>query len=159
MKIAALNFDGACEPKNPGGVATAGWILLGPDGEEIHSGSDVICEGLGATNNVAEYNALIKSLTWVERNIGELTSRGIEHLSVAGDSMLVVNQVLDKWRCNKLHLEKLRDHCRSLLDSLRNKGLTVKLEWVPRNMNELADELSRTAYEGHTGRPFPVRPR
>lgn len=39
-----LQFDGACEPKNPGGVATYGWLICTPECVLQH-GSGVVCEG------------------------------------------------------------------------------------------------------------------
>jgi ribonuclease HI len=50
-------FDGLCRPKNPGGVATFGYVIY-KDGEKVKRGCGVVGSGAGMTNNVAEYSAL-----------------------------------------------------------------------------------------------------
>lgn len=149
-----LHFDGACEPRNPGGVATGGWLIEDEVGEVLHEGSAVFCEGFGATNNIAEYHSLGHGLRWLSDQV-ELTFP--RRVVIRGDSQLVINQIIGAWRCNKPHLEKLRDRCRQLINAIEDRGAEVTLEWVPREDNELADMLSRQAYEKHTGKPFPVR--
>lgn len=146
-------FDGACEPKNPGGVATCGWLAKEPGGAIVATGAKMVREGPGATNNIAEYCALGKALRWIVDN------RDDEILAVFmfGDSKLVVEQVNGRWRCKKEHLQKLRDRCLELIDDLKADGVAVHLNWVPREKNEEADALSRLAYEQHTGKSFPVR--
>ena len=47
-----LHFDGACEPVNPGGIATYGWVLA-VAGVSAATGHGVAAEGPGATNNLA----------------------------------------------------------------------------------------------------------
>ena len=146
--ILSLYFDGACEPVNPGGIATAGWILKGDGGKVIDSAALFVCEGVKATNNVAEYCALGFALAKLHR----INWRG--ELLVMGDSQLVVNQVTKKWNCNKAHLRKLRDRC---LELLAQVAMTWKAMWIPRIQNEEADAESRHAYREATGKEFPVR--
>lgn len=146
MKIAY--FDGACEPKNPGGVASYGWFVEDEHGRVIATDYGIAHDGGElATNNVAEYVALGWALRWLSEN-----AKG-ETICIRGDSQLVVRQVNGEWKCNKPHLEKLRDRCRELIEAIGG----VKLEWIPREENESADQLSRAAYEKHTGKPFPQR--
>jgi ribonuclease HI len=147
-----IYFDGACEPKNPGGVATAGWIILGDNDEPLGGDCCVICRGEGATNNVAEWAALGKAL----RHVAD-SGLQVGTLQIYGDSMLVVNQLTGNWNCNKEHLQKLRDRCKELISQINPSDLVV--EWIPREQNEEADALSRKAYEEATGKKFPVRVR
>ncbi len=74
-------FDGLCEPCNPGGVATWGYVLK-RDGETIEADSGIACEPFSgnASNNVAEYSALIRLL---ERCV-ELGLRGFSRGACAG---------------------------------------------------------------------------
>lgn len=156
--LARIEFDGACEPRNPGGVATAGYRIL-VDGETLFEAGEVCCEGPGATNNVAEYTALGRALRKFADTVDFAQRLGVVELTITGDSQLVVNQVNDAWKCNKPHLERLRNRCRELIDQIVAAGIEVELSWVPREENEAADRLSRQAYEQHTGRQFPMRMR
>ncbi|PNX77515.1 hop-interacting protein thi034, partial [Trifolium pratense] len=75
-----LEFDGACKG-NPG-PAGAGAILRAEDGSKVYR----LREGVGtATNNVAEYRALILGLK-------QALKKGYKHIRVQGDSLLVCNQ-------------------------------------------------------------------
>ena len=142
-------FDGACEPKNPGGWATYGFVIR--DGESIVKSGHGVANPKGhalATNNVAEYSALGFALKYLA------DEKWIGTLEIFGDSKLVVEQVNDNWACNKDHLRNLRDRVWELLKTLGDKW-TIK--WVPREQNEEADALSRKAYEDATGENFPER--
>jgi ribonuclease HI len=145
-----LFFDGSCEPKNPGGWGTCGWVLMN-QGEVLASDSKVCSEpGPRSTNNVAEYCALGFALNYLEKE----SWKG--NLSIFGDSKLVVNQMTGEWVCNKEHLQKLRQRCRELLNIVAKSW---SIAWVPREHNERADALSRQAYEKATGKPYPERNR
>ncbi|WP_223045852.1 reverse transcriptase-like protein, partial [Escherichia coli] len=50
------------------------------------------------SNNEAEYKALLHRLRLV-------VSLGIKRLLVYGDSLVVINQVNDKWDCNKENMD------------------------------------------------------
>ena len=90
-----MNFDGLCEPKNPGGVATYG-VTIKKDGKTIHEESG-IAEAepwtAEASNNVAEYSGIIKGLQW-------LAEQGLSKFPVIvrGDSKLVINQLSGKFK-------------------------------------------------------------
>lgn len=129
-----IYFDGACEPKNPGGYACYGWCLFSPDNCLIASGSGCDGHGEGQTNNTAEYAALENALLYIKEQ--NLTIP----LLCKGDSMLVVNQVSLKWNCKKKHLEIRRDRIRNLLEIV---GRPWKMQWIPREENEEADMLSK----------------
>ena len=74
-----LFFDGLCRPKNPGGVATYGYVIY-QDGKKVRSGSGVTGSGTGMTNNVAEYSALKHAAEWVGRHGGD------DEIVIRGDS-------------------------------------------------------------------------
>lgn len=137
-----LYFDGACEPVNPGGTASYGWLLK-KDGKTIKEGSGIVGKGPGMTNNVAEYMGLIEGL----RAFFDLKTK--EKLVIKGDSSLVANMVNKKWGWNKKktnwqphdkmpHLKKLLDQALMLLE-----GSDYEISWVPREENSEADALSK----------------
>ena len=131
-------FDGLCEPVNPGGVATYGFV--------VKDGNSVVCEGKGlvgvgarvevATNNVAEYTALIKALEC-------LSERGLEgeKLLIRGDSQLVIRQLKGEYKVRSERIKPLYERAKELLSRF-----DAELEWVPREKNAEADELSRKAF-------------
>jgi len=134
MIALTLYFDGLCEPMNPGGIACYGWLLL-QDGKEIARGNGVETRGPDATNNVAEWSALLYGL----RAAAALRP---ESLEIRGDSQLVINQLTGSWRMNAAHLRAYRDRCLDLLH-----GCQWTARWVSRGQNEAADALSWLAYE------------
>jgi ribonuclease HI len=146
-----LYADGLCEPKNPGGVAAGGWLIVDGDGHELNRGCRVFCEGQGATNNVAEYGALASGLEWLVASRESLFASGFRFVSVRSDSQLAIYQTAGKWNCNKDHLRQMRDGARALLQQLKDAGFVCSLAWVPREQNEEADALSREAYRQHVG--------
>jgi ribonuclease HI len=128
-------FDGLCNPKNPGGVAAYGYLVY-RDGEPIHRGFRAVGEGKGMTNNVAEYEGLRAAAMWLQDN--EID----EKILIKGDSQLVMKQMKGDWRVTSATSKKYVPEIKQLLE-----GKDVTFQWVPREENEEADELSRVAYE------------
>ena len=127
-----LNFDGACEPINPGGTASWGFVLCDGAGALVAQGSGVVGTGPGMTNNLAEWAA-------VEEGVRRFREMGLNgRLVIRGDSQLVVKQLGGEWQCKKPHLAAARDRALALLG-----GIDWVVLWVPREENELADELSK----------------
>lgn len=137
-----LYFDGACEPINPGGTASYGWLIK-KDGKTLRVGSGIVGKGHGMTNNVAEYHGLIEGIK------AFLTLRIKEKLVLKGDSNLVINMVSKKWGWAKKktqwkphakmpHLKKLLEEIHQLLENL-----DYDVQWIPREQNHEADELSK----------------
>lgn len=118
------NFDGGCEPRNPGGICTAAWVLYdGGDNEKLAAEGKIVRDGRGqkppdklATNNFAEYCALGLALRFLVDNEwrGELT--------IYSDSKLVVNQVTRNWKMKAEHLKPLRQR---VWDHMETLGLEV----------------------------------
>jgi ribonuclease HI len=134
-----LNFDGLCEPKNPGGVATYG-VIISRGGEKLLAEgglADAEPYTDSASNNVAEYSALIRGLSW-------LLERGLRHepVVIRGDSRLVLNQLNGQFKVKALRLVELYQRAKELLSQFDN----VHLEWVDRSQNAEADLFSRIAY-------------
>ncbi|WP_243675002.1 ribonuclease HI [Vulcanisaeta distributa] len=119
-------FDGACEPRNPGGVGTYGFVIYGNEDDVVHEDYGIACEpSPKCTNNVAEYTGLIKALEWLVGN-GYSGSRVI----IRGDSQLVIRQLMGVYSVRAEHLRPLYDRALELL-----KNFSAKLEWVPRERN------------------------
>lgn len=122
-------FDGACEP-NPG-HGGVGWHIQTQTGEEVASG----CAYIGnVTNNVAEYHALLHLLQGA-------VEAGITHLHVRGDSDLIIKQVQGVWKAKKEHLAELRD----LVWEWKPHFEHLEFEWIRRDFNKRADDLSKQA--------------
>jgi probable phosphoglycerate mutase len=68
------------------------------DGKLFHKQGRVL-EGL-QTNNVAEYTALLDFLLWAENS-------GVRNAFISCDSKLVVEQVNQKWNCDKPELKAM----------------------------------------------------
>lgn len=112
---------------NPG-PAGIGVVLQDGDGRLVEE----IDEGIGhATNNVAEYRALIAGL--------ELAlEHGATELEVRVDSKLVAMQVKGRWKIKSDSLRPLAVEARALLDRFEQVSITQ----VPRLENTRADRLA-----------------
>lgn len=121
-----LRTDGAARG-NPG-PAGIGAILEDGEGKVV----ETISRGIGwATNNVAEYQALIEGL--------ELASeRGVDKLRVLSDSTLLVEQMRGAFKVKSRGLRPLHAKARDLV-----AGFTeVEFQPVPRELNAGADRLA-----------------
>lgn len=130
-------FDGLCEPVNPGGIATYGFIIY-IDGKKVYDGCGVICGfNRNATNNVAEYTALIEALKWLLKN-------GFNNgkVRVKGDSQLVIRQLNGYYSVRSPRILPLYGEAVKLAEKFRH----IEFRWIPRRLNEEADSLSRKAY-------------
>jgi ribonuclease HI len=128
---ATLHTDGGARG-NPGPAAYA-FVLETEDGTVL----DARGEAIGvATNNVAEYRALVAGL---ERAV----EAGVTQLEVVSDSELVVRQMRGEYRVKNRALQDL---------SLRASRLArevgeVSYRAVRRERNELADRLVNQALD------------
>jgi len=126
---AVIHFDGGARPTNPG-PAAIGYTIEAEDWSD--EGSDHLGE---ATNNGAEYHALIRGL--------EVASKqGCTEVEARGDSQLIVNQVKDEWDTNKAHLRELRDRARELAEEFEQ----FEIRHIPREENKGADALVEQAF-------------
>lgn len=131
-----VNADGLCQPKNPGGIACYGWVAC-RDGERIGEGWGEAARGPAATNNLAEYRAVIAALEW-------LLAEGLvgERVLVRSDSQLLIRQMQGQYAVRSERILPLYRRVRELAGRFRS----LRFEWVPRELNEEADFLSRRAY-------------
>ena len=128
---ARLSTDGGARG-NPG-PAAYGYVLEAEDGTVL----DARGERIGvATNNVAEYRALIAGLE-------KAVELGIDELEVVSDSELLVKQMRGEYRVKN---EALRDLSLEATRLARQIG-KVSYTAVRREHNELADKLVNEALD------------
>ena len=128
---ARLFTDGGARG-NPGPAAAA-YVLEAEDGTVLAAHGEAI--GV-ATNNVAEYSALVAGL---ERAV----EAGVDDLEVVSDSELVVKQMRGEY---KVKNEALRDLSLRAARVAQEVG-AVRYTAVRREHNELADRLVNEALD------------
>jgi ribonuclease HI len=126
-----INFDGGSRG-NPG-HAGVGVVLSAEDGTSLVTLGKYIG---GATNNVAEYMALILGLR-------EAAKLGATKIRVRGDSELVIKQMRGQYRVKNPALKQLFDQAQSLANHFES----VNFEHNVREHNSLADKLANLAMD------------
>jgi probable phosphoglycerate mutase len=89
-----------------------------------------------ATNNVAEYRALIAALEWAR-------TRGHGTVHVRSDSLLLVQQMLGAYKVKNAGLQPLHAKAKLLAHEIGR----VTFEHVGRSLNAHADRLANTAMD------------
>uniref|UniRef100_A0A0D9X4Z2 RNase H type-1 domain-containing protein n=1 Tax=Leersia perrieri TaxID=77586 RepID=A0A0D9X4Z2_9ORYZ len=131
MLSCLLEFDGASKG-NPG-KAGAGAVIRRLDGTVIAQ----LREGLGiATNNAAEYRALILGLRYAAK-------KGFKYIRAQGDSKLVCNQVSNVWRARH---DNMADLCKKVKE-IKGRFHTFQINHVLREFNTDADAQANLAVE------------
>jgi len=120
---------------NPGPAGIAA-VATDPSGEILAERSETIGE---ATNNVAEYRALLLGVELAK----EL---GAEEVEFVGDSKLIVEQVKGSWKVKQEHLRPLHTKARDALREIPSWSI----RHVRRHHNERADELLNEALDEAT---------
>jgi ribonuclease HI len=120
-------FDGSLMKTGAG----AGLLFILPLGKHLRY---VLRLHFPASNNVAEYEALVNGL----RIAIEL---GVRCLDARGDSQLVIDQVMKNSHCRDPKMEAYCDEVRRLED----KFYGLELNHIARRYNETADELAKIA--------------
>jgi ribonuclease HI len=128
---ARLSTDGGARG-NPGPAAYA-FVLEAEDGTVLEARGEAI--GV-ATNNVAEYRALIEGLR-------RAVEAGVRELEVISDSELVVKQMRGEYRVKNAALRELSVEAARLARQLGE----VRYIAVRREHNELADRLVNEALD------------
>jgi probable phosphoglycerate mutase len=134
---ATLFTDGGARG-NPGPAAFA-YVLEAEDRTVL----DARGEAIGvATNNVAEYRALVEGLA-------RAVELGVTELEVVSDSELVVKQMTGEYRVKNSALQELSLEAARLARRLDRVSYTA----VRREENELADRLVNEALDAAAERP------
>lgn len=127
-KVYSLYVDGASQKKNT--IAGIGGVIY-LDDSEIESFSENIG---GATNNEAEYTALLRGLAF-------LSKYKPNSVYIFADSELMVKQINGEYRVRNERIRKLYEQAVHLLERFPN----WTIEHVPRERNKEADKLSKQA--------------
>lgn len=131
--ILNIHTDGGSRG-NPG-PAAVGVVIQAADGKTIYSFGKTI--GV-ATNNIAEYQAVISALEWLIAN----QSKGEFHFF--SDSQLIVNQLNGLWKIKDSNLRAKIIFIRQLEAKL---NCPIKYTAIPREQNAAADQLVNLALD------------
>ena len=132
MKSARIGVDGASKG-NPG-PAGIGVVIVDESGKVVKEISEYIGE---ATNNIAEYSALIRGLQ-------EALEMGFTDVDIQTDSELMARQISGHYRVKNEGIIPLYESVLDLLGNFRTKSL----KHVLRGQNQLADKLASKAASG-----------
>lgn len=124
---------------NPG-PAGAGAVVFDSIGKRVAEVSDYLGE---TTNNVAEYEALIRGLKALVAGFREGHFKDA-HVTVRMDSKLVIEQMKGAYKVKHPNLIPRYLEARNVI--VRNFG-RVSFEHIPREKNEDADELANKAMD------------
>lgn len=128
-------FDGACYPKNPCGEMGYGAVIV-KDSEIKHEYAGHVNANKHNSNNVAEYLAFMKLLELIEVN-------KINDIDIMGDSTLVVKQMNREMSISSGRYKPYAIKALSILEKMKDNGLSVNIKWIPREQNTYADMLSK----------------
>lgn len=118
--------DGACSG-NPGEAAIA--VVFKENGKIVKE----IAEAIGpATNNIAEYAALVRALK--EAKLLKLTT-----IRIHTDSQWMFNQIRGTYQVKSDGIKPLYDEVVNLAKGFKR----VEFKWVPREENKDADHLAQ----------------
>lgn len=115
---------------NPGPSSIG--IVFYSEGKKVFSHSESI--GV-ATNNDAEYTALIRALEFLNKNYNKFA---VEKVDFFSDSRLMVNQVNGLF---KVKNGKIREYIFKIRGLEQDGGFVVSYNYVPREQNQEADLL------------------
>ena len=131
MSRFTVNVDGGARG-NPGPAAIG--VVLRADGEVLEEVGETIGE---ATNNVAEYRALL-------RGIELAAAHGASELELIGDSELVVRQVEGRYKVKNAGMKELHEEVKRALREFDSWSI----RHVRRAENADADRLVNQALDG-----------
>ena len=126
--VLEIFVDGACSG-NPGPAAIG--VVLKQGGKTLQEVSKAIGD---ATNNIAEYSALVYALQ-------EALVLRVDRVKVFTDSELVFNQLNGAYRVKNERLKFLFDQVQHLKRGFQDIAITH----IPREQNKEADKLATTA--------------
>ena len=123
----SIYFDGASR-NNPGLCSSSGIIYDYKKSLLFTKVTKYECN----TNNFAEYNGLINGLELAIENKLEN-----DKIIVYGDSLLVINQVNNIWKCRADNLKLLHIQAKNLIRNFKD----IQLVHIPRENNKVADKF------------------
>ena len=133
MKKIKIYLDGGARG-NPG-PAAIGFVVKNQNNRIIFQQGQTIG---WATNNQAEYQALITALTWIKNNQCQT-----EIIDFFLDSQLVVKQMRGEYKIKSAKIKPLWQKAKELEAELQPAGINYYL--IPRSLNQEADFLLNQA--------------
>jgi len=135
---ARIYCDGASR-SNPGHAAYGVYVSVA--GRTVYGVGEYL--GTPVSNNVAEYRAMVRGLGLALQLLG---TDDVAHVNVYTDSNNVAEQLAGRFAVRAEHLVPLYDEARALLDAVPD-GKSIRVEYVPRRVNALADALANAALD------------
>lgn len=135
MKV-IVNTDGGVRSRTRGrggvhrGRAAIAFVIRDEDGKVLLKGNKELEED--TTVNECEYSAVIYGLY-------NASTLGATDVVLRVDSQLIAYQLTGDWACREPRLREYRDEARLELQQFKS----YKIEWVPREKNQYADQLTR----------------
>lgn len=140
---------------NPGPAASAFALEIRSSKSEIRNYKKAIYIGI-ATNNQAEYQAVIEALKWIKEkhlsnrftSTSEVVAGKVGDLEIECflDSQLIVEQLNQRYKIKNEGLRPLFWQVRDLVIALGGK---VTFRYIPREQNKEADRLVNEAIDKH----------
>jgi len=153
MKIIKIYADGGARG-NPG-PAAIGYSII-QNGQEIKAHGQYIGK---ATNNQAEYKAVLAALIWLEENADFISENkrnsngnsSLEEIQVFLDSLLVAKQLSGQYKIKNKILQNIAIKVKKLEQDLIKEGKVKKISYhhIPREQNKRADFLLNEALDKH----------
>lgn len=124
---------------NPG-PAAAGFVVKDCQGKVLVEKAEYLGKG---TNNVAEYQGVIKSLEWLIKNLKFINKKALT-INFFLDSQLIVNQLMGRYKIKQPHLQQLAIKVKELESQLQAQ---IRYQYIPREKNSRADYLLNQALD------------
>ncbi len=144
-----VNFDGLCEPANPAGISCYGFVAK-------EENATVSYRSFGLVNsvrhfypesnsNAAEYGGAIKAMEWLLQNGYANYHHDDFEIRVRGDSELITRKLKNRdYSPKTARLSPMYDRAVMLRSKFAPDN--IRFEWIKRDQNREADELTKQAY-------------
>lgn len=140
-----VNTDGGSRARHSKGKSTgAAWAFVvqhPANGKQLFSG--LMDDPENATNNEAEYQAMIEALNWLNQQpiLGQVIIRS--------DSELICRQLSGRYAVNSELLLPYWMLALGALEELKTKASSVRIEEIKRELNKEADRLCNTTMDAY----------
>ena len=143
MSTIYINTDGGARG-NPG-PAGIGVVFFDKDGQELYKYKEYIGE---ATNNTAEYRAIIKALDLITKSKWFLRCQGNGEARIICrlDSQLVVEQLCGNYKVKNSNILELVSEAKLLINKIQ---IPIEFIHIRREENKIADKLVNKAIDQH----------
>ncbi len=148
MKYHIFTDGGARGNPGPAGIGVQVKAVAAEADQIIYEQASSIGE---ATNNEAEYKALLAALEWLrdhcQMSLQKQNLLPTKRAEFYLDSQLVVEQILKNWKLKSPTLKELAEEAWNIIEELEKMGLSLKFMHVRREHNQAADALVNRALD------------